>query len=129
MTEAHFDLGKIESGLLNPFSVLEPVIGRFVTLQKIAESDPNGNSINWGEVIIDSSDAIIAELETVKLAVDSSFNKNVPVTQCPSDKPYAYQGGARCCGLEVDTEAASENTTFIIIIASIILFRLEHRGK
>ena len=79
-------------------------------------------------MIIDSSDAIIAELETVKLAVDSSFNKNVPVTQCPSDKPYAYQEGARCCGLEVDTEAASEKIIFNII-ASIILLRLEHRGK
>ena len=90
-------------------SFSEPVIGRYVTLQKTVESDPNGNAINWREVVVDSIDANLAELETIKLAVDVSFNKNVPTSQCPSSKPYAYQGGERCCGLVVDTEAESMN--------------------
>ena len=90
-------------------SFSEPVIGRYVTLQKTVESDPHGNAINWREVVVDSIDANLAELETIKLAVDVSFNKNIPTSQCPSSKPYAYQSGGRCCGLVVDTEAESMN--------------------
>ena len=65
-------------------------------------------------MVVHSVDANLNEEETIKLAVDSSFNKNVPTSQCPSDKPFAYQGGNRCCGLKIDTEAASKDVNYLV---------------
>ena len=79
------------------FISLEPVVGRYVTLQKLNEGDPF-HIINWKEVIVDSVPANMAELETIKLAVDSSVDINKPQPQCSSSRPWAYKGGERCCG-------------------------------
>ena len=82
------------------FIFSEPVVGRYVTLQKLNEGDPF-HIINWKEVIVDSAPANMAELETIKLAVDSSVDINKPQPQCSSSRPWAYKGGERCCGKEV----------------------------
>ena len=74
---------------------LEPLIGRYVTLQKVIEDDPHGKAINFKEVVVDSNPVNFTLEEAIEMAVDSSFN--FPVIQCPSSYPWAYIGGERCC--------------------------------
>ena len=76
---------------------LEPLIGRYVTLQKLNENDPNGHFINWREVTVDSVPANLAEEETIRIAVDSSFDLDKPASQCGPARPWAYKGGNKCC--------------------------------
>ena len=75
--------------------ISEPLIGRYVTLQKVIEDDPHGKAINFKEVVVDSNPVNFTLEEAIEMAVDSSFN--FPVIQCPSSYPWAYIGGERCC--------------------------------
>ena len=74
----------------------EPLTGRYITLQKIVPQ-PLGESINLGEIIIESSPMMVSgnQGNTIEILL-----REHPITgECPSDHPHAYDYGYRCCSL------------------------------
>ena len=76
-----------------------PLLGRYVTLQKIKELDLGleytMTDLNFVEVIIDSSPVVGPDNEVEKIEI--LLRENPVPGECPSDHPYAYNYGYGCC--------------------------------
>ena len=81
----------------------QPLVGRFVTLQRIKEIDERNSPLNWREIVIEmeplSSGIKDAEM---KVLVDSTSAAatgppDFGYLECPKEAPYAMKRGAQCC--------------------------------
>ena len=72
-----------------------PLLGRYITVQKIVEVVPTLTDLNLVEVIIDSSPTVGPENEIEMIEI--LLRENPAPGECPSDNPYAYNYGYGCC--------------------------------
>ena len=85
--------GDVSSILCN-----QPIVGRFVTLQRITN---NKEPLNWREVVIEmeslSSGINDAEMEVLVDGITIACPPDVGYSECPKEAPYAMNRGANCC--------------------------------
>ena len=64
--------GKIRTSPVLSYHLSEPILGRFVTLQKVSN---DGNDLNWAEVRVESTSgtAELEQEETVGVFLDSAI--------------------------------------------------------
>ena len=100
-------LGPGEIGSTSVVTCAEPLIGRYVTLQRISEGDTN--IINWSEIVLEStilkSETIeILKMDVKKIGSHDKCPPTVGLSECPSTHPYSYKQGHFCCPINIDYE-------------------------
>merc|ERR1719474_2438495 len=66
-----------------------PLIGRYITLQRVKVQSSFGLPLIWREVLLDTKTAQAGEVMTVMTRDEND--------QCPSSHPYAFNYGKDCC--------------------------------
>ena len=81
-----------------------PVVGRYITLQKIAGVT---NGINWRELLIRFTPMEPKLIEVLKMNVEkidahSKCPEAVGLAECTKPHPYSFRQGLYCCSINID---------------------------
>ena len=75
-----------------------PLIGRYVTIQKIVPEDSlRHRPINFAEVIIESSPVSTTGGNKIEILLREPTEDSPAPGQCTSDYPFAFKHGDKCC--------------------------------
>ena len=92
----------------------QPIIGRYVTLQRISVGDVN--VINWSEVWIKTEKIELNTKEILEMVLKHRMFQCPPTvgfTECPGSHPYSYRQGDFCCQHNIDYDRKDSSQPLI----------------